>query len=428
MALFKDKSSIVDGTESNFTYSWDFGDQFANAQHPNTSGQKNPSHAYTVAANYDVKLTVTSINGCPVTLIKPFTVNGSTPKAQFNILNSNKLCSIDPVIFEDKATVDFGQITSIEWYFDYTNDPNTKVLDDHPNLRGQTAKQYSHQYPVFHTPLTKIYNVRMVAYSGATCISDLIIPVTLHAVPEVQFDVIPGVCEEKLPYQITQAQELHTIPGIGEFTGDGISSTGIFDPAKAGIGPHTLTYTYMASNGCTDYKTQDIMVYPTPKLDAGPDQTILDGGQIQLQAKALGENIKYKWTPSRGLDRDDILNPIASPETDMIYILTITSDKDCSVTDDVFVKVLSSPSVPNTFTPNGDGINDEWDIKYLNTYPDATVEIYNRYGEKVFTSSGYPIPWNGRYNNIDLPVGTYYYIVNPRNGRKLITGSVTILR
>jgi gliding motility-associated-like protein len=94
----------------------------------------------------------------------------------------------------------------------------------------------------------------------------------------------------------------------------------------------------------------------------------------------------------------------------------------------MFITVLKKPGVPNTFSPNGDGIHDRWEIKYLDTYPGATVEIYNRYGQLVFKSTGYTKSWDGTYNGKPVPVGTYYYIVNPKNGRKQMSGYVDIIR
>lgn len=87
-----------------------------------------------------------------------------------------------------------------------------------------------------------------------------------------------------------------------------------------------------------------------------------------------------------------------------------------------------SIDVPNAFSPNGDGINDTWKIRYLESYPGATVEVYDRYGQLVFRSQGYDKEWDGIYNGQPLPVATYYYIINPKNGRKIVTGSVTIIK
>ncbi len=89
---------------------------------------------------------------------------------------------------------------------------------------------------------------------------------------------------------------------------------------------------------------------------------------------------------------------------------------------------LFSLSIPNTFTPNGDGINDTWEIKYLDYYPKSTVNIFNRWGQKLYSSVGYSIPWDGKYNGQVLPVGTYYYMIDPKNGQPVISGWVAIIR
>jgi gliding motility-associated-like protein len=84
--------------------------------------------------------------------------------------------------------------------------------------------------------------------------------------------------------------------------------------------------------------------------------------------------------------------------------------------------------IPNMFTPNGDGINDYWNIPVFQKNKYFTVTIFNRYGALVFSSVGYGTPWDGTYNGKSLPVGTYYYIIDPKNGGSKLTGSVTILR
>jgi len=84
--------------------------------------------------------------------------------------------------------------------------------------------------------------------------------------------------------------------------------------------------------------------------------------------------------------------------------------------------------IPNTFTPNGDGVNDLWDITALQAYPGCTIAIYNRSGSLVYNSINYPKPWDGTYNGKKLPVGTYYYVIDLKNGKKPLAGSVTIIR
>ena len=84
--------------------------------------------------------------------------------------------------------------------------------------------------------------------------------------------------------------------------------------------------------------------------------------------------------------------------------------------------------IPNTFTPNGDGVNDTWDIKNMAPCQDCTVNVFDRYGGKVFSSLGYGKPWDGTYNGSKLPVGTYYYVINIQRNLKVLSGFVAIIR
>lgn len=113
---------------------------------------------------------------------------------------------------------------------------------------------------------------------------------------------------------------------------------------------------------------------------------------------------------------------------DITYTLTVTSDKNCFATDQVFVKVLKKVEIPNIFSPNGDGVHDKWVIQYLESYPGCTVDIFNRYGQQIYHSVGYDKPWDGTVNGKPVPIGTYYYIVNPKNGRSQLSGYVDVIR
>ncbi|ATP55055.1 hypothetical protein CPT03_00525 [Pedobacter ginsengisoli] len=84
--------------------------------------------------------------------------------------------------------------------------------------------------------------------------------------------------------------------------------------------------------------------------------------------------------------------------------------------------------VPNAISPNNDGHNDIWLIPDMINYPKGTVFIFNRYGQKVFASTGYKQPFDGRQNGKDLPVGTYYYIIDLKRACGLLKGSITIIR
>ncbi len=186
------------------------------------------------------------------------------------------------------------------------------------------------------------------------------------------------------------------------------------------------------SFGCRSTSfTLPVTVHPYPVVDAGPDRILLEGGQITLEPVVSGNDLTYLWTPNLPgyfAGSNNVKNPVINGVDDITLTLTVTGRGGCQEDDQVFIKVLKFPSIPNIFSPNGDGVHDKWEIAYLNTYPGSTVDIYNRYGQLIFHSDGYNVPWDGTVNGNPVPVGTYYYIVNPKNGRKLMSGYVDVIR
>lgn len=121
----------------------------------------------------------------------------------------------------------------------------------------------------------------------------------------------------------------------------------------------------------------------------------------------------------------DVLSPIGQ------YPITLSAylSNDYTITPvDGILTVIGAIVIPNTFTPNGDGINDTWNIKYLASYSTCTVQIFNRYGENVYSSIGYGTPWDGTFKGAKLPTGTYYYVINLKNDSKLLSGFVAVIK
>jgi gliding motility-associated-like protein len=79
-------------------------------------------------------------------------------------------------------------------------------------------------------------------------------------------------------------------------------------------------------------------------------------------------------------------------------------------------------------TPNGDGLNDSWALPQLNECDECLVEIYDRWGKNVFSSTGYEEEWDGMNSGSALPSGTYYYVIDYKNGRTPKTGAISLLR
>lgn len=138
----------------------------------------------------------------------------------------------------------------------------------------------------------------------------------------------------------------------------------------------------------------------------------------------------YLWVPSTGLSDPSIPNPTATLRTSQTYVLSAFDQHGCMETDTINISIIEPILIYNSFSPNGDGINDYWDIDNAEYYPDIVVEVYNRWGAKIFSSKGYTSEkrWNGYYKGTKVPIGTYYYVVIPYIGAKPLTGPLTILR
>ncbi len=673
-------------------YEWYFGDVASGAANHQTT--KNGTHQFSAGGPFTVTHISVSAAGCRDTVTHTINI-ASAPVADFSVSGTGPLCVNDTVSIVNLSSIGVGTIAKVEVYWDYLNAPGTFDVYNSPVVNAV----YKHKYLNFQTPGTKAYTVVVRAYSGISCANDKLTVITLNAVPKVQFNAMPDACYYTTPFQITQASEIGGVAGTGVYSGAGVSSTGIFNPVTAGVGIHTIKYTYTSVAGCVDtmsstinvldtasakfsyvtpvcdgspiiFKeestapagvtlsntiwdfndgspaeqhlpgttfthtfpvwntynvtmhntsvygckskdnvtpirvnpipsavfnfaqtsvclpnaavsmvntssiadnsaitylwdfgdglgplssstaktppphtyggvgpynvtltvkgavgtngacqqvvthpvnfihpqpkaafdfskpqvciggdvivtdktngldgtvqqwfwdfgdaitasspqvqhlyttaniynvslyivnsqgcnsdtlTQPFAVNPYPVVDAGPDRVVLEGGAVTMQPVVTGNDLQYLWSPATYLNSTTDAAPVANNILDDItYTLTVTGRGGCTApSDKMFIKVLKAPRIPNTFTPNGDGINETWLIDYLDTYPNCKVQVFTRTGQVVFESRGYKIPWNGTLNGKPLPFDTYYYIIEPGNGRAPMTGYVTIIK
>jgi gliding motility-associated-like protein len=273
------------------------------------------------------------------------------------------------------------------------------------------------------------YRVLIKVYSGSNCVSEYHQDITVFAAPDVRFDPIPGICEEVPSITLTQAYDFYGNAGIGTYSGNGIATSPVLVPLSAGPGLHLIQYLFVANNGCRDSATQSIQVYPTPILDLGPDRNVLEGDQITLSPLvATGNGLSYLWDPGTYLSSITAASPVCTPLNDITYQLDVVSTDGCRNSGDIFIKVVKDFIVPNTFTPNGDGINDKWLIENLSLYPNHRVQVFNRYGQVLYDSKNYLTPWDGSFKGSPLPAGTYYYIIDLGGARSVKKGYVTLIK
>ncbi len=408
---------FTDSSVANFSnlknHYWSFGD----ATDTIISNNNPFTKKYKTANSYTVSLRVMTDSAC---------------RSNYNtqIINVNYLPKLNfglPIICLPDGNGQFTDSTTIgdhtENLFTYLwnfGDPNDATM----SLLKNPVHQYSALGP---------YNVQLKVTSQDGCKDSLQQQLnTVYPQPKADFSIQSA--------EVCMADSIHFYDATTGFTGsiktwhwdlaEG-NIAAIQNPAKqfADSGTFKISLFIVDAKGCvSDTAIKSVVVDPYPHLSLLHKVLVLEGGSAQLRPVYYATDSTFNWSPALYLDSSNIAYPVTKPLDDITYKLTLTGKGNCAVSDTVHVKVLLAPVVPNVFSPNGDGINDTWVIQYLESYPNCDIQIFDRDGRIVLHSQGYYTPWDGKINGKPSPIGTYYYFLNPRNGRAIISGSVTIIR
>jgi gliding motility-associated-like protein len=417
-ATFTDQSSIdqtVDVQARITTWTWNFGDGNPDVVYNN--GQPFDK-TFTASRSYNVTLTTTSNNGCKSSVFSKALMVHAVPEIDFTLPTG--ICMPGgQATFSNRTTINEATQISYLWNFG-DGKSSTQVTGTNVYAAAQS------------------YTVSLKATSAFGCVADSskVLPASAFVnIPVAAFAVSTDkVCEGSSVNFTDQSTSSGTITAWDWSFGDGTRSTQQ-NPTKtySKFGDYTATLTVTDNNGCKSAITSPgkvVSVRINPKIDAGPDLTADENTPVVLRATAANASeLLFVWQPANLLSNPTILQPTYIATQDQDFVLTAT-DKDglCTAQDAMKVKVLKKVVVPNAFSPNGDGINDVWIIRNLPDYPDASVKIFDRYGQVVFESKGYSKPWDGTMQGRPLPVGTYYYIIHVKAGEKPLQGSITIIR
>ncbi|MEO6405781.1 MAG: gliding motility-associated C-terminal domain-containing protein [Ferruginibacter sp.] len=222
---------------------------------------------------------------------------------------------------------------------------------------------------------------------------------------------------------------VNTAPGLAYrwFPTNSLTQADIFNPVAIPAGD--TRYAVELTNGflCKDTAYVNIKVQNKPIVDAGPARYLVAGQSVQLLGSISGNYASFSWFPVQAITNAQTLSPYVSPSMDMTYFLKAISS--CGiVTDSVNVKRYMGIFIPNSFTPNGDGWNDTWNIPFLYAYPEFELRVFNRYGQLVYARSKNFEPWDGKYQGQLLSPGVYVYQVKLREAPFFFKGTVTLIR
>lgn len=379
---FTNLSAVTDGTLS---YQWMFGDG-------ESSTNMNPNHIYLVADTFSVVLTATSSWGCSQSYSQALIIH-DLPTALVTTIGDSCYNGgtgsiiISPTFGTPPFTYGLGsgpsQVDSIFTplpagnYFVTVTDSNgcKSILPatvDQPNALK-----------------THIYPTNVLCYDDSSGVADL--------------EVLGGT----QPYQY-----LWTNGQVTE------------DLSNVPVGSYGVAI--MDANGCIALDSVTL-IQPNPIIvDSMVVQTTclqLNDGKIFVFVSGGSGVYNYLW--SNGGLNDSIVN--LTPNT---YQITVTDGNGCKSIHQYQINENNNECITiwNSFSPDGDGTNDVWNIGHIDLYPECTVQIFNRWGAQLFESKGYNQPWNGTWNNKELPAETYYFVINLGDGTDPITGTVTIIR
>ena len=197
-----------------------------------------------------------------------------------------------------------------------------------------------------------------------------------------------------------------------------LNSTTVSNPLAAPS--ETTTYEVSVTGICPADEVVipiTVEVNPLPEADAGSDRDVLADRPFNLSASG---GVLYQWdNEDLILGSSDIDNPEVVLTEETTFTVTVTDENGCVAIDDVTIFINSDPgtvvTTVNTFTPNGDLINDFLEFEGLEIFELVNLTVFNRWGNVVFEKRQYQIDggplWDGTRRGEPLPADTYYYIL-----------------
>ncbi len=180
------------------------------------------------------------------------------------------------------------------------------------------------------------------------------------------------------------------------------------------------------AEGCQATDSVAVILHNLPIVDLGSDTTLCDPDDaLILDPSDWGYN--FLWSDNSITPTIDVNTKIEDQE----FWVSVTNEYGCEGTDTIVVRFCGELEIPNVFTPNGDGANDVWEIAQLYVFEDLSLDIFDRFGNRVFHSDGYSSEkyWDGtNQKGKKLPMDAYYYVIDLHNGEQPIVGNVTLVR
>ena len=385
------------------------------------------SHEYRGPFVYSPQLILTDSTGCIVpigALGGNITVLGATP---FFSVDKHAFCDSGTVNFTD-FTITNDAIVSKIWVYGDGNSYTSPT----PAVDNPTSNDYM-------SPGNYLATIKVATQSN--CAENYTDTIRVYQTPHPIITVGDPPCVNS---PVTLDGSL-VIPDIDSVSwnwnfGDGQTSQQQ-DPGVIYIssGQYTISLRTSVSFGCADTVTRTITVNPLPSIK-GPAQIVTPVGfPVTIPFTYSINTVSYFWTPVINLSCADCSNPTATDTFSTLYKVMATDSNHCVNYDSIYIKTICDEKnyyIPNTFSPNGDGINDVFYPRGRSLYNIQSMRIFNRWGQKVFEKRDFPANtqsegWDGTFNGRPAAVDAYVYIIEVvcENAQIIaLKGDVTLIR
>lgn len=478
-----------------FTFAWDFGDGVVTGFRPEITNAV-LTHVYTQSGFYKPILYIKNKELCIDTITKNnLTLEIDGPLPAFNFVSP--VCVNSLVTFKDQSQP-FNNIALTKWVWDY-GDGNTATQSappfsntfSFPGVYHTTLKLFdakgcydtvSHYITIFDAPAVDAgrdtflcagnsvtlnptgaanYNWANSPFLSCTnCSNPVATPVNSTVLYVTGTNAAGCAATDSIkltvqPQQTLTLQPLNDTVCIGgsvqlTATGmdsyqwqppSGLSNAQIANPLATPASTTSYTVTGKDNKGCfTNTATANIVVNPLPSINIVDSIVTIQPGTNYQLTTTFGPGItQWQWQPTQWLSNATIANPIAQPPTDVTYTLTAGDNYGCVARDQITIHVIcnnSSIYMPNTFSPNNDGVNDQFYPRSNRPLNFKAFRIFNRWGQVVFEAKDFAandanVGWDGRYKGQPAQADVYVYVLEMICSNGVVfrqNGNITLIR
>ncbi len=319
-----------------------------------------------------------------------------------------------------------GVLKSWTWDFGDNSAPSTLINPSHT---------YSN---------TGIFTAQLIVKNSFNCADTIQKPVVIYELPTVDFSISRACSGSAQLIQFKDESVINPPSSISpsghywDFGGFGFSQskdTAIVFPSE---GLYSITHVVTSNKGCQSVVSKSVNITPRPVAKFVHINNSIPGLGASVSFRDTSSNAQsWSWDFGNG-ESSNLKDPSTFYKENGLYTvqLTVLDQFGCPSTFSTEIRISTIVSdivklIPNVVTPNDDGKNDFWRLDFIDVFfPQAEIEIYSRWGVKIFRSVGYSNAWDGSYKGDPLPVGAYFFTINLHDNEQtpVIKGTVTLVK